>query len=128
LVREAARIADRMGPPWYAVYVRTPRESPEKSGAATSRQIGNNLDLARRLGATSLAFKGADAASTLAAFAREYGITHVIASSSHRPWYRRWLHRSVTARLQRMMPGLDLTILDSKEEESENQVRSRNGS
>ena len=28
LLRKAARIADRLGAPWYAVYVQTPRESP----------------------------------------------------------------------------------------------------
>ena len=58
LLRKAARIADRLGAPWYAVYVQTPREAPEHVDAATQRQIGNSLDLARQLGGTSLAFKG----------------------------------------------------------------------
>ena len=82
LLRKAARIADRMGAPWYAVYVQTPRESPEKIDAATQREIGNNLDLARQLGGTSFQFKGADLVSTIAAFVKEYGITHIILGRS----------------------------------------------
>ena len=36
LLRKAARMADRLGAPWYAVYVQTPREAPEQIDAATS--------------------------------------------------------------------------------------------
>ena len=85
LLRKAARIADRLGAPWYAVYVQTPREAPEYIDAATQRQIGNNLDLARQLGGTSLAFKGADLVSTIAAFVKEYGITHVVLGRTRQP-------------------------------------------
>ena len=37
LLRKAARIADRMGAPWFAVYVQTPKEAPEKIDAGTQR-------------------------------------------------------------------------------------------
>ena len=50
----------------------------EHIDAATQRQIGNNLDLARQLGGTSLPFKGTDLVSTIAAFVKEYGITHIV--------------------------------------------------
>ena len=46
LLRKAARIADRLGAPWYAVYVQTPRESLEHIEAATQRELANNLELA----------------------------------------------------------------------------------
>ena len=85
LLRKAARIADRLGAPWYAVYIQTPRESPENVDAATQREVGNNLDLARQLGGTSLAFKGADLISTITAFVKEYGITHVVLGRSRQP-------------------------------------------
>ena len=58
LLRKAARIADRLGAPWYAVYVQTPRESPENIDAATQREVGNNLELARQLGGTSVPVQG----------------------------------------------------------------------
>ena len=66
------------GVPWFAVYAQTPRESMEKIDAATHREIGNNQDLARQLGGTSFVFKGPDLVSTIAAFVKEYGITHLI--------------------------------------------------
>ena len=87
MLRKAARIADRMGAPWFAVYVQTPRESMEKIDAATHREIGNNQDLARQLGGTSFEFKGPDLVSTIAAFVKEYGITHIIMGRSRQPWY-----------------------------------------
>jgi two-component system, OmpR family, sensor histidine kinase KdpD len=113
LLRKAARIADRMGAPWYVVYVQTPREAPEYVDAATQRQIGNNLDLAQQLGGTSLAFKGADLISTIAAFVKEYGITHVILGRTRQPWYRRWFGRSILDRLVRTVPGVDLIVVDN---------------
>ena len=58
--------------------MQTPREAPEYIDAATQRQIGNNLELARQLGGTPLPFKGTDLISTIATFVKEYGITHVV--------------------------------------------------
>ena len=113
LLRKAARIADRLGAPWYAVYVQTPREAPENVDAATQRQIGNNLELARQLGGTSLAFKGADLISTIAAFVKEYGITHVILGRTRQPLYRRWFGRSILDRLVQSVPGVDVIVVDN---------------
>ena len=85
LLRKAARLADRLNAPWYAVYVQTPREAPEYINAATQRQVGNTLELALQLGGTSLTFKGADLISTIAAFVTEYGITHVVLGRTRQP-------------------------------------------
>ena len=54
MLRKAARIADRLGAPWYALYVQTPQESAENIDAATQRELGKNLDVARQLGGTLL--------------------------------------------------------------------------
>jgi len=113
LLRKAARIADRLGAPWYAVYVQTPREAPENIDAATQREVGNTLDLARQLGGTSLAFKGVDLISTIAAFVKEYGITHVVLGRTRQPLYRRWFGRTVLDRLVQTVPGVDLIVVDN---------------
>jgi two-component system sensor histidine kinase KdpD len=113
MLRKASRIADRMGAPWFAVYVQTPRESMEKIDAATQREIGHNLDLARQLGGTSFEFKGPDLVSTIAAFVKEYGITHIILGRSRQPWYRRWFGQSLLERLLRKVTGVDVLILDA---------------
>jgi two-component system sensor histidine kinase KdpD len=112
LLRKAARIADRMGAPWYAVYVRTPRESLEKIDAATQREVSNNLELARQLGGTPLPFQGSDLVSTIAAFVHEYGITHILLGRSRRPWYRRWFGQSVLERLLAAIPAVDVIVVD----------------
>ena len=102
-----------MGAPWFAVYAQTPREAMEKIDAATHREIGNNQDLARQLGGTSFVFKGPDLVSTLAAFVKEYGITHLIMGRSRQPWYRRWFSQSLLDRLLQTVPGVDVIVLDA---------------
>ena len=113
MLRKAARLADRFGAPWYAVYVQTPREGPEHVDAATQRRIGNNLDLARQLGGTSFQFKGPDLVSTIASFVKEYGITHVVLGRTRQPFYRRWFGRSVLERLLGTIPGVDVIVVDN---------------
>lgn len=43
LLRAGARLADRLGAPWYAVYVQTPRERVERVDAATQRRVTDTL-------------------------------------------------------------------------------------
>src|SRR5580698_9762318 len=49
LMRKGARLADRLGAPWYAVYVQTPHETTEKIAAATERRLSDSLTLAQQL-------------------------------------------------------------------------------
>ena len=113
LLRKAARIADRMGAPWFAVYVQTPKESPEKIDAATQRVLANNFELASQLGGTSLQFKGTDLVSAIDAFVKEYGVTHIVLGRSQRPWYRRWISQSVIDRLLQTVRGVDVVVVDN---------------
>jgi two-component system sensor histidine kinase KdpD len=115
MLRKAARIADRLGAPWYALYVQTPQESMEKIEASTQRELGKNLDLARQLGGTLLSGKGADLVSTIDAFAKEYGITHIMLGRSRRPWYSRLFRQSIIDRLQQKVDGVDIIVLGGKE-------------
>ena len=112
LLRKAARLADRLGAPWYAVYIQTPRENLDRIDAATQRQITNTLELARQLGGIPLTFKGDDVAGTMAAFVKEYGITHIVLGRTQRPWYRQWFGRSVLDRLLREIRGVDVMVVD----------------
>lgn len=114
LLRKGARLADRLGAPWYAVYIQTPGEDLAQIDAATQRRIGNTLTLARQLDGVPQTFKGSDVAGTIAAFAREYGITIVLMGRSQRPWYRRWFGQSVLDRLLRALPGVDVLVASSE--------------
>jgi two-component system sensor histidine kinase KdpD len=113
LLRKGSRLADRLNAPWYAVYIQTPRESLEHTDARTQREISNTLELARQLGGTTFEFKGSDVVSTIAAFVKEYGITHIVLGRTRRPWYRRWFGQSVLDRLLRAVDGVDVVIVDS---------------
>ena len=112
LLRKGARLADRLGAPWYAVYIQTPRERIEKIDAATHRRIGDTLTLAQQLGGVPQTWISPDLPKGVASFVQEYGITHIVLGRSRQPWYRRWFGRGVLDRLLQAIPGVDVLIVD----------------
>jgi two-component system, OmpR family, sensor histidine kinase KdpD len=112
LLRKTARIADRFSAPWYAVYIQTPAEDLTKIDAATQRALSKSLELAQQLGGIPMTFRGRDVASTIAAFAREYGIKIIVIGKSRQPWYRHLWERSVLEKLLRQVEGIDVMVLD----------------
>jgi two-component system sensor histidine kinase KdpD len=112
LLRKAARLADRLNVPWYTVYIQTPAEDLTKTEAATQRVLAKNLELAQQLGGVPMTFRGADVASTMLAFAREYEIRVIVMGRSHRSWLGRLLGRSILDRLLRDSEGIDVVIAD----------------
>jgi two-component system sensor histidine kinase KdpD len=113
LLRKAARLADRLNAPWYAVYIQTPAEDLTRVDAATQRVLGKNLELAQQLGGVPMSFKGRDVASTIASFAHEYSIKIIIMGRSQQPWHRRILEGSILERLLRQTHGMDVMIVDA---------------
>jgi two-component system sensor histidine kinase KdpD len=111
LLRKGARLADRLGVPWYAVYIQTPSEKMERMDAATQRSIANAQTLALQLGGVPMTFKGSNVVDTVAAFAKEYAITHIVMWRTLRPWYQRWFGQSVLDRLLRTVPGVDVIVV-----------------
>src|SRR5206468_5429912 len=57
VVRTGARIAGRLGAKWYAVYVETPQERPDKIQHHDSEALRDNIKLAESLGATVVRVK-----------------------------------------------------------------------
>src|SRR5258708_39233508 len=114
LLRKAARLADRLGAPWYAVYIQTPNEELHRIDAATQRRITNTLTLTQQMGGTPMTFKGSDVASTAAAFANEYGITHIVLGRTQRPWYRRLFGHSVLDGLLQAVPHVDVIVVGNR--------------
>src|SRR6185312_1864865 len=84
VIRAGARIAGRLGARWYAVYVETPSELPERIKTADREQLQRNIALAESLGATVVRVKADRPADGLIAFAQREGITHVIFGQSSR--------------------------------------------
>jgi two-component system sensor histidine kinase KdpD len=114
MLRKGARLADRLSAPWYAVYIQTPNEDLSRIEAATQRQISNTLTLVQQLGGVPMTFKGSDVVSTIAAFAKEYGITNIVIGRSRRPWYRRWFGQSILDRLLQVVPGIDVLVVGTE--------------
>lgn len=84
VLRTGARMAERLGARWYAVYVETRAEAPERIKPADREQLQRNVALAESLGATVVRVKADRPADGLVAFAQREGITHVIFGQSAR--------------------------------------------
>ncbi|CAN5492147.1 hypothetical protein BH11PLA2_BH11PLA2_22440 [soil metagenome] len=113
LLRKGARFADRLGAPWYAVYIQTPAERNENVDAGSQRRLSDALTLARQLGGITFEFKGTDLPTAVAQYVLEYGITHIVVGRSQRPWYRRLFGAPLLDRLLRAVPAADILVVDT---------------
>ncbi len=84
VLRNGARIAARLGARWYAVYVETPRERPDRIHDRDRHGLSRNTELAESLGATVVRVTAPRPADGLIEFARREGITHVIFGQTQR--------------------------------------------
>jgi two-component system, OmpR family, sensor histidine kinase KdpD len=109
LLRKTARLATQLNAQWYAVYVRTPKESATNIDAELQRRVSDTLEMAQAMGGLVILLKHENVAAALVSFAREYGITHVVLGRSGR---RRWSFRTALHdELMRELPGVDLVIV-----------------
>jgi two-component system sensor histidine kinase KdpD len=91
VIRTGARIAGRLGSKWYAVYVETPQEQPDRINSRDADALQQNIKLAESLGATVVRVKADRPADGLVAFAQREGVTHVIFGQSARSrWEVLW--------------------------------------
>ncbi|MCW3031431.1 MAG: Osmosensitive channel histidine kinase KdpD [Solirubrobacterales bacterium] len=117
LLRRGSRMAGRLSSDWFVVYVETPKESPERIDAEVQRTLHANMDSAKELGAEVVRLQASDPVPCLLDFARSHGVGHIIIGSSHQPWWRQLLGRSVPLRLVRDARGFDLHIVSFADEE-----------
>ena len=91
VIRTGARIAGRLGSKWYAVYVETPEEQPDRINPRDADALQQNIKLAESLAATVVRVKAERPADGLVAFAQREGVTHVIFGQSARSrWEVLW--------------------------------------
>jgi two-component system, OmpR family, sensor histidine kinase KdpD len=117
LLRRGSRMAGRLSTDWFVVYVETPKEAPERIDAEVQRHLHENIEAARELGAEVVRLQGSDPVVCLLDFASSHGVGHIIIGSSHQPWWRQMLGRSVPLRLVREARGFDLHIVAFEDEE-----------
>ena len=115
LLRRASTLAGKLNTNWFAVYVRTPRDSPQRMSAREHRLLSENVTLAMELGAKVVWLSSENVSSELLRFAREHGITMAIFGKSRRPWWMRFSRRrSPIEAFARVGNGIDLYEIETE--------------
>ena len=111
VIRTGARIAGRLGSRWYAVYVETPRERPERIDSRDAEALRQNINLAESLGATVVRVKAERPSDGLVAFAQREGVTHVIFGQSARSRWELLWRGSTLDRFLRAVPAAAVQVV-----------------
>jgi two-component system sensor histidine kinase KdpD len=110
LLRRGSRMAGRMSTDWSVVYVQTPGDVPD-------RQVHENIQLARELGAEVVRLTGRDPVAAILDFARSHRVGHLIVGRSHRPWWHRLCFGDVVGRIIAGAGDLDVHIATTDDTE-----------
>ena len=111
VIRTGARIAGRLGSKWYAVYVETPRETPQRIRPQDAEALAENIRLAESLGATVVRVRAARPAEGLIAFAQREGVTHVIFGQTARSRWEILLRGSTLDRFLEAVPDAAVQVV-----------------
>jgi two-component system sensor histidine kinase KdpD len=117
LLRRGSRMAGRLNTDWFAVYVETSSEAPNRIDAETQRHLLDNIEKARQLGAEVVRLQAKDPVPVLIEFARAHGVGHIIIGRSPQPWWRQLLRQSIMLRLVKEAAGFDVHIVSFESEE-----------
>lgn len=117
LLRRGSRLAGRLNTNWYAVYVETPSESPERIDAEAQRHLLDNLERARELGAEVVRLKSSDPLSVILDFARSHRVGNIIIGRSQEAGWKVLLGRSFMNRFLRESGEFDVTVASLDEHE-----------
>ena len=110
LLRKTARLATDLNASWYAVYVRTPKESPTTIAADVQRRVTDTLEIAQKMGGVVIILKNQEVAAALISFAKEYGITHLVVGKPgykklQNPFKKRFLDQLISE-----LNGVDIIV------------------
>jgi two-component system sensor histidine kinase KdpD len=110
LLRKTARLAAQLNAPWYAVYVRTPKEAIARIDAKTQRNISDTLELAQKMGGIVISLKHKNVENAVITFAKEYGITHIVLGRpAPRNFWNAW-KPTVVEKILKDAPEVDVVI------------------
>ena len=113
LLRRASSIAGRLNTNWFAVYVRTKKESPQRMSARDHRLLSENVTLAMELGAKVVWLSSEDIAGELLRFAREQGVTLAIFGKSRLSRVRRLYQKSPIEVFAKLGTGVDVYEIET---------------
>jgi len=113
LVRTARRQADRMGAQWTAIYVETPAH--HRLSKEAKEQLARTLQLAEKLGATTVTLFGLNIASAVIDYARRHNITRIIIGKTLRPRWQEYVFGSVVDQLIHYSGNIDVYVISSND-------------
>ena len=108
LVREAARLAQKLEADWIVVHV--PSAQRRETGANRYAAAMKTLALAAEFGADTATPSGMDVAETLVAFAREHNANRLVLGHYPRKVWQFW-HQSISDRISRRHPEIDQIVI-----------------
>jgi two-component system sensor histidine kinase KdpD len=114
LLRRASSIAGRLNTNWFAVYVRTRKESPQRMEAREHRQLSENVTLAMELGAKVVWLAADHVAPELLRFAHEHRVTLALFGKSRMSRWKRLLTRSPIDAFARGGTGVDVYEIETE--------------
>src|SRR4029077_29503 len=116
LIRHARRVADRLHAPWTAIYVETARTY--RLNDLERDRIAGHLQLAERLGASTITTPGRNIAEEVIAYAEANNITQIVIGKSDRPRWFEMLHGSVVHELVRKAGSISGHVISAEESEA----------
>jgi two-component system sensor histidine kinase KdpD len=116
LIRHARRVADRLHAPWTAIYVETARTY--RLNDLERDRIAGHLQLAERLGASTITIPGRNIAEEVIAYAEANNITQIVIGKSDRPRWFEMLHGSVVHELVRKAGSISVHVISAEESEA----------
>jgi two-component system sensor histidine kinase KdpD len=119
LLRKASRIAGRLNPDWYCVYVQTSAESPARIDATIQRKLVENIQRAQAMGAEVEKIQSEDIPGALLEFARQRKVTLIIVGQSRLSWWHRLVRGPVIERLANNHDGIDVLVVSLEREKDE---------
>jgi two-component system sensor histidine kinase KdpD len=119
LLRRGARLAGRLSTDWYAVWVETPREAPDRIDASAQRLLHGNIEMARTLGAEVVRLHGRDRVTALLDFARSHAVGHIVVGRGRSALWRRLAGRDFVQRMVLEADDFDLHVVGTRDGEGE---------
>jgi len=117
LLRYTSRLAGKLNRNWYALYVETSGEKPEKIDSHTQRLLTDTLELAQELGATVYTYRSDDVVETILKFAEEHRAGHIVIGSPGKklPYWKRILGEvGLAEKLINASSGENIVVLNTQ--------------
>ena len=113
IIRKTARLAGYYNSQWYALFVETPAESPDRIPLAVQRHLINNFKMATELGAEVLQIRQPNIAEAIFETAEKYQITTICLGKPHLNLFQIILRTGIFNQLLKKLTtsNLDLIIL-----------------